>query len=60
MTTPYLYEIEAIVHQGNGVNMDVKIQGPDCDSCYNSLVDYLEALDTERYTVVSEGWVDEI
>jgi len=59
MTTQYLYELEVIIHYGNGVNMEVRIQGPDCDSCYDKLIDYLESLDTTHYSVVAEGWADE-
>ena len=59
MTTQYLYELDVVIHYGNGFNMEVTINGPDCDSCYNKLGEYLDSLDTEHYSVVAEGWADE-
>lgn len=55
----YLYELDVIIHYGNGVNMEVRIQGPDSDSCYDKLSEYLISLDTDYYSVVAEGWADE-
>ncbi len=59
MATPYLYNLEVIIHYGNGMNMEVSIEGPDCDTCYNKLYEYLDSLDTDYYSVVGEGWADE-
>jgi hypothetical protein len=55
----YQYKLEVIFHYGQGMNMEVAITGPDSDTVWNTANEYMDSLDTDNFSVVSEGWADE-